>query len=85
MSMTVIRSVDPHSPAKKAGVQVEKVPAQQMAQDAGSVRMVNTVMIGALAKQLDLPREAWHQAIRKVAKPAFVEMNLKAFDMGFER
>jgi len=70
---------------EEAGVEVKAVPAQEMAQQAGSIRMVNTVMIGTLARQLDIPREAWHEAIRKVAKPAFVEMNLKAFDMGYNR
>ena len=69
---------------KASGVNVTAIDAQALAKQAGSLRMVNTVMIGALASRLDIPRQAWHEAIRKVAKPAFVEGNLKAFDLGYD-
>ncbi len=59
--------------------------AQAMAEEAGSVLSANVVMVGALARSgvLPVPREAFEETIRTKTKAAFVEANLRAFDLGF--
>jgi Pyruvate/2-oxoacid:ferredoxin oxidoreductase gamma subunit len=43
------------------------------------------VMVGALSAHLDLPEEAWQQAIAGAVKPAHLELNRRAFAAGRER
>ncbi|MGA6926150.1 MAG: indolepyruvate oxidoreductase subunit beta [Desulfosarcina sp.] len=59
--------------------------AVELAKSAGSVMAVNIVLLGALIQTELLPisRTNLEEAIRTKTKKAFVEVNLKAFDMGF--
>ena len=65
----------------QAGVQA--IDALALAQQAGSAQAVNVVLLGALARQMDLPKEVWLEAVRGTVKPRFIEMNLKAFELGY--
>ncbi len=56
--------------------------AVQIAIDAGNIRASNTVIVGALSTGIQLPTEAWYQAIRECVKEKFVALNIKAFDAG---
>lgn len=60
------------------------VSAVEKAAELGNVRAANTILLGALSTKLDLPLENWETAIRKRVKPAFVDVNLKAFAAGRE-
>jgi indolepyruvate ferredoxin oxidoreductase beta subunit len=59
--------------------------AVELATKAGSVMSVNIVLLGALIQTGILPiaRSRLEEAIRTKTKPAFVDMNLEAFDLGF--
>ncbi len=61
--------------------------ASKLAQEAGNVMSVNMVLLGALIQTgiLPLTAENVKTAIRTRTKEAFVELNLKAFDMGYKR
>lgn len=61
---------------------LELIPALKMAGELGNVRTVNMIMIGALSNHLDIDEAIWHQAIKELVKPQFVELNLKAFEIG---
>ena len=61
---------------------LELIPALQMARELGNVRAVNLVMIGALSNHTDIEDSIWHESIKALVKPAFLELNLKAFDAG---
>jgi len=61
---------------------LELIPALEIAQKLGSTRAVNVVMIGALSNHLDIDESVWHQAIKELVKPQFVELNLGAFEAG---
>ena len=39
--------------------------------------------MGRLAKYLDIPKEKWIAEIERSVKPQFVEMNKKAFELGY--
>jgi indolepyruvate ferredoxin oxidoreductase beta subunit len=60
--------------------------AMELARKAGSPMSMNIVLVGALIQTGTLPltRESVEQAIKTRTKPAFVDMNLAAFNLGFE-
>lgn len=62
------------------------VDAMKLAKQAGSTLAVNMVLLGALIQTGKLPvsPEKVKDAIRTKVKKAFVDINLKAFDLGFE-
>ena len=65
-------------------VTVDAVDALSLAEQAGTAKAVNVVLLGRLARSLpDIPREAWQDAIKSSVKPKFVEVNLRAFDLGY--
>ena len=59
--------------------------ATSLANKAGSLLTLNMVMIGALAKTglIPLSESLLKEAIKDKTKKAFLEMNLKAFDLGY--
>ena len=65
------------------GVSVEAIDALSLAEEAGSSKAVNIVLMGHAAKYFDIPKERWISAIEKTVKEKFVEMNKKAFDLGY--
>jgi indolepyruvate ferredoxin oxidoreductase beta subunit len=58
------------------------VDGQGLALQAGDVRAANTVMLGAVSRQLDISDEVWQQALEKMVPKKALEINLKAFAMG---
>lgn len=66
-----------------SGAEVITVNALPMAIEAGSSKAVNVVLVGAMAKHMPFPAEVWRQAIEQTVPPKFLEMNLKAFEAGF--
>ena len=65
-------------------VLLDAIDALSLAETAGSAKAVNIVLMGRLARYLDIPREKWENAIRGGVKPAFVELNLRAFALGYD-
>ena len=70
--------------AKTAGLVA--IDAMALARKAGSPMSVNIVLLGALIQTgaLGFSKESVKEAIKRRIKPALVEMNLNAFDLGFE-
>ncbi len=60
--------------------------AAEQARAAGNIMSLNIVLLGALCRTELLPLKAdtVREAIRTRTKQAFVEANLKAFDLGFQ-
>jgi indolepyruvate ferredoxin oxidoreductase beta subunit len=52
--------------------------------EAGSRKALNIIMLGALSNHLEFEKEDWEDAIRSLVKEKFVDMNLKAFNLGRE-
>ncbi len=65
------------------GVNIDEVNALDMANVAGSPKTVNIVLMGKAAHRFDIPYERWIEAIKNTVAPKFVEMNIKAFDLGY--
>lgn len=67
---------------KNAGFAVDAVDCLSLAEQAGTAKAVNIVLMGRLSKYMDFSEEAWLKAIEKLVKPQFLEMNKKAFMLG---
>ena len=65
------------------GVQIEAMDALSLAEQAGSSKAVNIVLMGQLAKHFHIDYDKWITAIEQTVKPQFVEMNKKAFELGY--
>lgn len=61
---------------------IKYIDAASLAREAGNMRTINTVMLGALSGSMDTPVDTWLKAIEKCVKPAFVDVNKKAFMLG---
>lgn len=65
-----------------AGAVVDAMDCLTLAEQAGSAKAVNIVLMGRLSRYFDIAVEKWQQAIRECVPPKFVELNLKAFELG---
>lgn len=63
-------------------VQTYKVDATELAIELGNVKVMNVIMLGALVKAVGLDHLNFDKAIRENVKEKFVELNLKAFELG---
>ena len=76
---------DPLASMRAAGVTVYDFDAGAIARSLGDLRLINTVMLGAIADYLPFPAEDLEEQILgrfRARKPAMVEVNHKAFDLG---
>jgi indolepyruvate ferredoxin oxidoreductase beta subunit len=63
---------------------VEFVDALKIAREAGSIKAVNVVLIGAMSRHLPFDDSVFESAIEASVKKAFFDMNIKAFYLGKE-
>ena len=66
-----------------AKTNIKLVDALPLAEEAGTIKAVNVVLIGVLAKSMDIPKETWKTVIKETVPERFLEMNLKAFELGY--
>lgn len=53
-----------------------------LALQAGNVKTVNTVLLGALSNVLEIDQDLWLAALKKMVPERLLEVNLKAFELG---
>ena len=75
----------PENIKEKLSEKIDLLPvnALELAKEAGNAKAVNVVLIGVLAKSTDIPYEAWVETIKKTVPEKFLEINLKAFELGY--
>lgn len=66
---------------KKADLKI--VDALELAGEAGNLKAVNVVLIGVMAKNTDIKYEVWTEVIKNTVPEKFLDVNLKAFDLGY--
>ena len=66
-----------------AQVDLTAVDALALATEAGNIKAVNVVLIGVMAKSTSIPYEEWVETIKATVPAKFLEVNLKAFDLGY--
>ena len=67
---------------KAAGAKVDALDCLALAEQAGSAKAVNLVLLGRLSHYFGLPDEAWQKSIEACVPPKFLELNKKAFELG---
>ncbi len=88
MSVVIGDSVYPDGvidAVKNAGATVVELDALPLAVEAGSPKATNVVLIGAMAKNTDIPKEIWLDAVKSCVPAKFLDMNLKAFELGYNK
>ncbi len=63
-------------------VNIKLVDALKLAEEAGSAKATNVVLMGAVSNVLDFPEEMWQKAIDECVPSKFLELNRKAFALG---
>ncbi len=71
------------SKLRAQGRNVLEIDALKFAEEAGNAKAINVVLIGALAKSTSIPKETWLEAIKQTVPAKFLEINLKAFELGY--
>ena len=69
---------------KAAGVNPVEVDALALAEEAGSAKSVNVVLLGIAAKHIGLDKQLWLDAVKSTVPPKTVDMNVAAFEKGYE-
>ena len=78
-------TISPYEAVEKmtaAGLQVDAFDALTLAEQAGSPKAVNIVLMGHLSRNFDFTEEEWMQAIEQSVPAKFLELNKKAFILG---
>ena len=65
-----------------AGIDIDAFDALKLAEEAGSAKAVNIVLMGHLSRNFDLTLDEWMQAIESSVPAKFLELNKKAFILG---
>ena len=69
---------------KAKDIAVDQINALALAEQAGSAKAVNIVLMGHLSRSFDFTLEEWMDAIEKSVPAKFLELNKKAFLLGRE-
>lgn len=64
------------------GFAVDALDCLALAEQAGSAKAVNIVLMGRLSKYFDIAPEKWERAIEECVPGKFLELNKKAFALG---
>ena len=67
---------------KESGLDVDAFDALSLAEQAGSTKAVNIVLMGHLSRYFDFSEEEWLEAIEKSVPAKFLELNKNAFTLG---
>ncbi len=67
---------------KEKSVDILAVDALTIAQEAGSPKATNVVLMGVLSRYMDFSNEVWQAAIEECVPSKFLAINKKAFDLG---
>lgn len=67
---------------QKKGFFVDALNALELAEQAGSSKAANIVLMGRLSKYFDFTEDEWMKAIEASVPSKFLEMNKKAFALG---
>ncbi len=67
---------------KAAGINVDALDCLKLAEEAGSSKAVNVVLLGRLSHHFDIDEAAWMASLEAIVPSRFLEMNKKAFELG---
>lgn len=65
-----------------AGLDVDAFDALKLAEEAGSSKAVNIVLMGHLSNYFSFTQEEWLSALEQSVPAKYLELNRKAFTLG---
>ncbi len=68
---------------KSKGYHVQAVDAQNKALELGNAKAANIILLGILARDLEIDKELFVHLIRQYFKPALHDVNLRALELGY--
>ena len=63
---------------------VYTVNATEEAKKLGNSRVFNLIVLGIAAQHMDFTKEQWYEVIEKTVPPKTIDINKKAFDVGYQ-
>ena len=63
---------------------VISIDAQEEALKMGNSRVFNVIILGVAAKHMDFPKEQWIEVVKNTVPPKTVDINVAAFERGYE-
>lgn len=67
---------------KVLGVDIIAADALSLAEQAGNAKASNVVLMGLIASKMSFDDEVWRDAVKQCVPEKFLELNLKAFELG---
>ncbi|MCM1227923.1 MAG: indolepyruvate oxidoreductase subunit beta [Clostridium sp.] len=67
---------------KEMDVDIIAADALSLAEQAGNAKASNVVLMGLIASKMSFDDEVWKEAIKNCVPEKFLELNLKAFELG---
>ena len=64
------------------GIDLDAIDALALAEEAGSSKAVNIVLLGRVSRWFDFTEADWLEAIEQSVPPKFLELNKRAFALG---
>ncbi|HHV29085.1 indolepyruvate oxidoreductase subunit beta [Acetivibrio mesophilus] len=64
---------------------VISLDALKIAKECKNIKAVNTVLIGLLAKSMNIDKELWIESLKEIVPQKALDVNLKAFEEGYSR
>ncbi len=63
---------------------IHVVDALAVAKELGNFKIANTVLVGSLARKMDISKEYWIEALKKTVPKKTIDINIKAFEIGYD-
>lgn len=70
---------------KDSGIILQCIDALSIARECGNIKAVNIVLIGLMAKSTNIDRNVWQDAMEEVIPQKLLEINVKAFNAGWNK
>lgn len=67
---------------KGLGVDIIAADALSLAEEAGNAKASNVVLMGLIASKMSFDDQVWKDAVKQCVPEKFLELNLKAFELG---
>ncbi|MBR5826993.1 MAG: indolepyruvate oxidoreductase subunit beta [Clostridia bacterium] len=68
---------------REKGVELVELDALGLALEAGTAKCANIVLLGAAVRFLGIDKEMWVDIIKSTVPPKTIDVNLKAFELGY--
>lgn len=68
---------------KERAPQTIAIDAMKLAKECGNIKATNVVLLGLAARTMPINKSVWLEALGEVVPPKTLEVNLKAFEVGY--